>query len=396
VQGDDLAEMKRMKRRDFLVGSMVGSTGVLGLMTSVLSRAATPCPPAELSIEGGSSVTTSCSATKLDELAASLAPGQSSTSLGDSGMSSLARYTIQWSNRFHVDVAHGRAHLLGKNASSQGSERSNNLYNIASNQWTSSVFGGDETGHVYESIGYDPARGELYTGQWNGGRTLKRWALNNPLSSWSDPATSNFSDSINTSTQPAVCWHPNLFGAGDGGILALKNEGSTSGVVIAWRRSTNTWHTIAGTSFSGMSGSYIANGSIEYIAAGNYCIATFPPGQGGKTFRINGGSGGNPGAATQIANVPIHCGYVGQGNVGMLFDDPAGRDTAYILEKGGSNRVWKYSGGGWVLKSYKHPFPAGVPTSECRWVAATCRGLGVFWSQAQATNTPSMLWRPND
>jgi hypothetical protein len=381
-----------MKRRDFIVGS----TTALGIIIPALSRGATPCPPAELSVDGGSAVATSCEASSLTEIAAGLSPGQSSTSLNDSGMSSAARYTIQWCNRFHVDVQKGRAHLLGKNASSQGSERSNNLYDIGSNRWTSAVFGGDETGHVYESIAYDPARGEMYTGQWSGGSTLKRWALNSSLSSWTNPATSSFSDSINTSTQPSLGWHPNLFGAGDGGVLALRNENSSTTQVIAWRRSSNTWHTIANTTSGGMSGSYISNGAVEYIAAGDYAIASFPPGQGGKTYRIGRGSGGNPAAATQIANVPIHCGYTGQGNVGMLFDDPAGGDSAYILEKGGSNRVWKYGSGNWALKSYKHPFPGGSATSDGRWVVATCRTLGVFWGIAQATNIPSRIWRPND
>jgi hypothetical protein len=380
-----------MKRRDFIVGT----TTAMGIVIPVLSRAATPCPPAALSIEGGSSVTTSCEESSLTEIAASLAPGQSSTSLNDSGMSSSARYTIQWCNRFHVDAQKGRAHLLGKNASSQGSERSNNLYDMSSNKWTSAMFGGDETGHVYESIAYDPARGEVYTGQWSGGRTLKRWTLNNSLSSWTDPATASFSDSINSSTQPSLCWHPNLFGAGDGGVLALRNDGSSTGQVIAWRRSSNTWHEIAGTSSGGMSGSYISNGAIEYIAGGDYAIASFPPDQGGKTYRIERGSGGKLGAATQIPDVPIHCGYTGQGNVGMLFDDPAGNDRAYILEKGGSNRVWKYGGGTWSLQSYKHPFPDGSATSEGRWVVATCRSLGVFWGIAQAAGTPSRIWRPN-
>jgi hypothetical protein len=381
-----------MKRRDFIVGS----TTALGIIIPALSRGATPCPPAELSVDGGSTVATSCEASSLTEIAAGLSPGQSSTSLNDSGMSSSARYTIQWCNRFHVDVQKGRAHLLGKNASSQGSERSNNLYDIGSNRWTSAVFGGDETGHVYESIAYDPARGEMYTGQWSGGSTLKRWTLNSSLSSWTNPATSSFSGSINNSTQPSLGWHPNLFGAGDGGVLALRNESSSTTQVIAWRRSSNTWHTIANTTSGGMSGSYISNGAVEYIAAGDYAIASFSPGQGGKTYRIGRGSGGNPAAATQIDNVPIHCGYTGQGNVGMLFDDPAGGDSAYILEKGGSNRVWKYGSGNWALKSYKHPFPGGSATSDGRWVVATCRTLGVFWGIAQATNIPSRIWRPND
>lgn len=382
-----------MKRRDFLVGS----ASVLSAVVPVLARSQTiPCPPPDVSIDGQGAVATACKPTLLTDAARALSPGQSTTSLGDAGLDSAALYTIQWANRFHVDVVHGRAHLIGKNASSQGAERSNCVYDMATNRWTQAIFDGGGLGHVYESIAYDPARGEIYTGQWSGGDTLKRWTYGNTLSTWTNPATSGFGAYINSDTQPTLCWHPNLFGSGDGGVLALKNSGTGTTSVVAWRRSNNQWYTVPGTSATGMSGTYLSNGAIEYIAGGDFCIASSAPSKGGKTFRINAGSGGTLANAVQISNVPFDCGYTGSGNIGILIDDPAGSASAYILEKGGSNRVWKYSGGNWALKSYKHPFPAGSTTTEPNWMVATCRTLGVFWSKHNRTTTPSRLWKPND
>src|SRR5690606_33479465 len=136
-------------------------------------------------------------------------------------------------------------------------------------------------------------------------------------------------------------------------------------------------HTVPGTANS-VSGSYQGSGVIEFCAGGDFCIAAFPSNNGGRTFRIPRGSGGGLGTATQISTVPIHCSYAGGGdNRGMLFDDPSGAASLYILEKGGSNRVWKYQDGNWVIKTYTHPFPRGDSTSDTNWCVASCRPLGV-------------------
>lgn len=307
-----------------------------------------------------------------------------------------AASTIQWVNRFHYDHAHGRAHLMGKNAASQGSQRSNNVYTASSNSWQSSTYGGSELGHVYESTAYDPSRGELYTGTWNQAPTLKRWTFGNPLSQWTDPATSAFSTYIDPDVQAPLCWFPNAFGPGDGAVLALRTQFYSDESVIAYRRSDDKWYTVPGTSNS-VSGEYQGNGAVVYCAGGNFVVAAFPPGQGGKTFRIPAGSGGSLGTATAISNVPLQCGYAGAGDVrGMLFDDPANGSAMYILEKGASNRVWKLSGTSWSQRSYTHPFPRGSATNDTSWIVASCNPIGVFWCLDNDSSTPTRLWKPND
>lgn len=384
-----------MRRREFLIHS-AGAIGTFGPLAAMAQ--ARPCPVPSFSADNGQTVTTACTQSAIEQLASSLAPGASSTALGDSGISAAVVNTIQWANRFHYDHANGRAHLLGKNASSQGSQRSNCQYDIANNRWTAALYGGNEFGHVYESIAYNPRDGELWTGNWDRSRTLKRWTIGASLSAWVNPATSSYSAPIDLDVQPSLCWHPNAFGPGDGAVLALHavDDGSTVRV-IAWRRQTNTWHDVPGTSHA-MSGSYRSRGATTYVVGGGHCIAAFPPGNGGRTFRLPAGSGGSLATAVRIADTPIDCQWTdsGEGTAGILIDDPTGAATPFIIEKGGSNRVWKLEGGAWVRKSYNHPFPAGAPTSSAHWAIGSCYPLGVFWCKGRDISTGSRLWRPAD
>lgn len=350
-----------------------------------------PCPVSELSA-GGTPVATACGRSALEVAAGSLTAGQSTTALGDSGLSSDALFTIQWSNRFHYDHTHARAHLLGKNADSQGRERSNCLYDVTTNTWIYEIFGGSELGHVYESFAYNPNQGEVFTGRWNGDY-LQRWTSGTPLSSWT--TTASFGSTVNPDTQTAVCWHPNLFGLGDGGVLALRSSGTTASV-IAWRRASNSWTTIAGTTHTISDANYISRGAIEYVRSAGHAIATFSSGNG-KTFIIRAGNGGSAAAATETTGTPMPCRYAGGGNnVGILIDDPSGAAGPYILEKGGSNRVWKLINGAWSLRNYTHPLPGGAATTDTNWVVASVYPLGVFWARSNRSSMPSRLWRPND
>lgn len=382
-----------MRRREFLIRS----AGAIGAITPFAAVAqARPCPVPSLSVDNGQTVTTTCTQSALEQLASSLSPGATSTALGDAGLSSDAIYTIQWVNRFHYDHANSRGHLLGKNASSQGSQRSNCQYDVANNRWTAAVYGGSEPGHIYESFAFNPRNGEIWTGNWDRSSTIKRWTVGAPLSTWVDPATSSFSAPIDLDVQPSLCWYPNAFGPGDGAVLALHALNDDRTVkIIAWRRQTNTWHEVPGTTHT-MSGSYRSRGAMTFVLGGDYCIASFPPSSNGRTFSIGAGSGGSLATAAQIANVPVDCQWTdsGDGAVGILIDDPTGAATPFIIEKGGTNRVWKLVSGAWVRQTYNHPFPAGSPITSAHWAIASCYPLGVFWCKGRDISTGSRLWRP--
>ncbi len=382
--------MSSLKRREFLVGA----AGMVGAGVPLLAFGQTrPCPVPELRV-GDSVVNTACGTSALETTAAGLAPGQSGTALGDSGLTSEALFTIQWVNRFHYDHGNGRAHLLGKNASSQGRERSNCVYDASTNRWQFEVFGGDETGHVYESFGYDPSQDTVYSGRWGSSpQPIQTWRFGSALSSWGVTRTAPWSFSNTNSTQPAICWHPNLFGPGDGGLIAIHYVSGSSVELVAWRRSTDTWSTISGSGSSASGGSPQL-GAIEYVRSGNYAMATFAT---GRSFTIAAGSGGSTAAAAQVQDPPIACRHAGAGNnVGILIDDPTGRAGPYILEKGGANRVWRWINGSWSLRSYTHPLPDGSATDDTNWAVASMYPLGVFWARSNRNSSPSRLWRPND
>jgi hypothetical protein len=378
-----------MDRRAFLtMGVGVGASVAYSSGVS----AAVPCSPQPFLIDGQVTTVTNCTpfvpgTDQLANLAATLSAGALSTALGDTGFSQQALNTIQWANRFFYDADRHTAHLLGKNASSGGRERSNCRYDAIANTWTTAVYGGVELGHVYESIAYDPASGDLYSGTW-ASSAVKKWRAGSGLSTWLDPVAT-YSGEMSDSTQPTLCWNPNLFGTGDGGLLAI--AASASGTrLIALRKSTGVWSVVSGIADS-VSGDYPQYGAIEYIRSGNYCIVALDPGGGGGTYRIASGTGGSLPSATRIANVPIKCGYVGEGAVGILIDSPTAGGAPYILEKGGSSRVWRYSGSSWALQSYSHPLE-GLNEN---WVVASVYPHGVFWSQDDGAGTPSRVWRPN-
>jgi hypothetical protein len=380
-----------MKRREFLSDAL----GALSLTVPFIARSETkPCPPPLVS-SGSQQVTSSCAGSALERVANSLSAGQSAT-LGDTGLAFEASYAIQWVNRFYYDDQRKRAYLLGKKEGGGANTYWLMRYEESSNSW-SYAGSGNELGHVYESIGFDPATGELYTGNWYSDR-LKKITPNAGLTAWTNPATSALGTTFTQDIQPALAWHPNLFGGGDGGIVALSGR-SSAGKVVAWRKSTNSWHDVAGTSWTTSDGSAAAyTGAVLHVRGGDFCVATASPSLGGKTFVIPAGSDGSLGSASQVANVPVACTYAnGYGQVvGMLIDDPTGDPTPYILEKGGSNRVWRYSAGKWIAQSFQHPFPNGSSDSSYTWAVASCYPFGVMWCRSASTSNSSRLWRPND
>lgn len=326
--------------------------------------------------------------TDLQTLAASLSAGSSSTSLGDNDLGATIRATWQWASVFHYDHDNSRAHLLGKNASGQGSERSNCQYDAATNTWTGTVYGGSELGHVYDSIAYDPAAGDLYTGTW-ASEAIKKWTFGAALDTWTDPVSTSTQE-LTSGVQPAMCWHPNLFGSGDGGLVVMSEAtGGGTGRLVAWRKSTDAWSVIADTSHA--VSSYPMRGGMCYVPTGDYVIAAFTPSVGGNTYTVPAGSGGSLGAVSTIDDVPISCFANDEGsNVGVLLADPSGANGAYILEKLGTSRVWKKNGAAWDLQGFTHP----LESSNGFWIVASCDPLGVFMRMAQDSAT-SKVWKPD-
>jgi len=335
------------------------------------------------------------SASALGTRAASLQPGNSSTELGDNSgsLSSVLLYPIQWENTFYYDQARGFAYILGKDAG--GGPRSTLLYNEATNTWSGANYAATEAGHIYESMAFDPATGDVYNGHWNGS-TFQKVSPEVSLTAFTE-ATSSFSSVSRVSLQPACAWHPNLFGTGDGGLVVAgaQTDNDQIAKVVAWRKATNTWSEFTETTHTTSSGNgAMYDAGAEYCRGGDSVYVSYRAGAGGRTYRIPAGSGGVKGTAVQISNPPVDLTYPSSSGarVGALVDDPSGGSYPYILGRHGTKNVWKFNGTSWVDMGFLHPF--SDPNGDYYWVVASCYPYGVFWGRGNSTGQPSKLWRP--
>jgi hypothetical protein len=333
--------------------------------------------------------------------AASLSAGQSATTIGGVsgvGLTSAALGSIQWVNRFFYHHERRSAYLFGKYQNNvNNGQRHLMVYGANANSWTSSSgfeIGGDEAGHIYESVAFDPATATLYTGRWNT-NFIYRWTVGDALESWTQVAEygSHWAQTGAPVNRP-MAWHPNLFGVGDGGLVIWRNiSQSVDMELLTWRKRTGTFHSITGTQFNATADTNAS--TCEYVRAYD---AVFASHANGNTYRINAGSAGVLASPVQITNPPIRCTYIGGGSSGgILIDDPRGLGGPYILAKGtGNGSVWKYENGAWVAKTYTHPFPTAAAGNGTLWAVASCYPLGVFKCRPGSTSALPILWRPND
>lgn len=327
-----------------------------------------------------------------------VALGQAQSITGEAGLVDAWTNGIKWVNRFYYDQDRGRAFMLTKRAGGLAFTYSSVLYQASNNTWTHYEGPGsssDESGHVYESIAYDPATGRLYNGNY-GGDTVKAKDLETSLVSWINPVTAAYSEPFTNDIQPAMAWHPNLFGVGDGGLVVQKgNWGDPTGILLAWRKggsAPNTWSEIPGVSWSGNigGGGPAYNGAVVYCKAGDFCVFSCPAQAGNLAWRIPAGSGGNLATAVQIQNAPMQVGYSDTGVTGGLYDSPKDADPhMYLIQKGGSS-VWKCDGSTW---SPAGSHPLSYPDNY--FILASCQPHGVFMVRGFYASTPTQIWRPS-
>lgn len=332
---------------------------------------------------------------------ASLSAGQNTSTLGGndgtSGITAAVFGSIQWVNRFFYDHERRQAIMLGKWDANNGTPtggRSISLYNATANTWTTSgIFhiGSTEGGHVYESFAYDPKARQVYSGRYSTtAAAIQIHTIGDPLTTWTTTSVPPWALSLTNATQAVICWHPNLFGVDDGGLIAIRLVSGTNVWLVTWRKSTNAWSTTALVASTAPS----QHGAMTYVRSLDAVFATHA---GGNTYRINAGAGGTAATPIQIANPPIQCRHVGGGSSGgILIDDPRGLGGPYVLAKGtGIGSVYKYEGTSWTTKAYTHPFPVTATGSGTNWVVAPAYPLGGFMCMRDSTAGPR-YWEPND
>jgi hypothetical protein len=327
---------------------------------------------------------------------AALSAGQSATFSGGTG-SGIGINQFEWQARFHYDAVNGVCQAMGKDAAGQTNTWIHRTYNIATNSWSTPNFsgwGGNGTGHVYDNFTFDPATGDCYIVAGIGTNELQKYTR--ATNTWSTVLSNVFQpgppagyiDPIN-----GVCWHPNLFGTGDGGVVMTAGTNGNDAGFVYWRKSTGA-RTQVNTSIDAGNqqgcGVFFANIN-KAIMGGQSSTSGGSNTANHVLITPNVAAGGTPTAAS-VGTPPIKTGGDSHlaSNFGSVHQHPGDPTRMLLLERIGSGRrVWQSTDGdAWTLKAYTHPFSitSGI-------TIASLYPLGALWAINAST---SVLWKPND
>lgn len=377
-----------MKRRDFMAASGA-------VVTTVLSdslHAAVPCPP---SFDGVSETQCPAGNSSLAARAAQLGLGQSDLNIEELRNTAASvfsqRYDISWCSVLsHYDANRREIQYMGKSQSSQNGRYVHYIYSEESQSWrTTGTNLGSGTGHVY-TCAFDPDRGEFFFLDWGANRVRR---YDRADDSWSDtPANGNLPGGYDWNS--GMVYHPNLFGAGDGGLIFCPSFASNAQV---WRRSTNSWSTLNGVSAqnglnNGAQGIYIPGLDAAMIA-----------GFSGSAYRIDAGSGGTVGSVSDLGdqgtpNIGWSSGRSSGGGKAVI--DPNNPSRVLVLEFGGSSRVWASSNAGdsWSQVG-THPFDSmNGANSNISYLSIPDYGVIVGLTSTISTSAPWSrvgMWKVN-
>jgi hypothetical protein len=190
-----------------------------------------------------------------------------------------------------------------------------------------------------------------------------------------------------------MAWHPNLFGAGNGGLAVFSNDR-----IIGWRKSTDSWHDI--WVFGGKEKySNMRNGSGIYIAGRDEVI--LGTGRDGNTLLyVEAGSSGRPGGAGVRGQTPINVSGYHDSTSGAVLTHPADDARVLLLANNTGSKVWNSMDGGqsWNLATWSHPFGKMAGADGSTNVRCTITPYGVIaglTSRANRSIAPTFrLWRP--
>ncbi|GEM_PF-5350210 len=375
-----------MKRRDFLVGS-----GLFGVAGPMLARAQTslPCPMPTLAASGtnGTSTTTTCQPVNdaLANACAALAAGQSAT-FSAGNQSAFVQDDLEWQTAFYHDDIHGLIHLMGKPANDAVAWK-HQYYTTATGVWTAPA--GEQgmwnnDGHIYGNFTMDFGTGDVFQTRSSAGSDYPRrarWWQYSTRSWVVAPVNQDIYSGAMEDHANGVCFHPNLYGPGDGGI-AWNEQGG----INFWRKSTDATQRV---SYS--YGTYgDKQGANCYWAAGNCAFVGGNIGAALLRVTPNATAGGTP-VLTNMGVPPIETAGNSRlqgGGFGSLHVHPGNPNVLLILETAGPRVFSSTNGSSWTQIA-NHPF-----TRMPRVVCALRGGLGTFWAVGNDGSNFSQLWKP--
>jgi hypothetical protein len=334
------------------------------------------------------------SGSALSDAAAALAPGESA--LFPQGLNTIEnnRLNIQWQTvAFYYDSIRKEAQYMGKPASGQSTNHAHFIYDEATSQWRTTgqtLFPG--TGHIWTCT-FDPGTGDYFF--CKSGETYVRHMFREHESWGATRPDANLLKYLGMTTHGAMCWHPNLFGQGQAGIVFLGIA-----YMSGWRASDNTWHLIKAFS-SGTDTWALSGGQGCYLPNMDAAVVTAVSSSAHPLLKVGAGSNGSvTRTITNLGNTPLRIhGGGGTTNCGKMLNDPNDPNRLLIIERCGTDRVWTSEDGGdnWTLAAFKHPIEAAFEntgsSSYKEWTAGTVAPYDVIWGLN--SHIPlSVLWKP--
>jgi hypothetical protein len=305
--------------------------------------------------------------------------------------SAFSEGSLSWETAFYHDDHHGLIHLMGKTANADQAWE-HETYSVATNEWTvvaDSMW--NNPGHIYGNLAMDFVTGDLF--QARGGMDVgtddnKRIAWwRHATQTWDfAPTTQDLYPGGLVSHSNGVAYHPNLYGAGDGGLI-VEQQFRT----MFWRKSDDAIDDIAhgDSAYGNKEGAAVYWPAKDMVVIGGSDDGGITP-----LASVVANGGGQP-IIDPLGNPPIrtagHSHLDGPG-FGSLHVHPGNPDKLLIVETAGSQAWTSIDGSTWTAIS-DHPF-----TRVPRVVSSLRAGLGCLWAIGNDTDDGgdnfSVLWKP--
>lgn len=322
--------------------------------------------------------------TVLEDAIAALQPGDAAD-VPDGQQSAFTEADLSWQSAFHHDDLHGLIHLMGKPANTNMAWK-HQAYDIGANTWGVISSGQwNNPGHIFGATALDHETGDLL--QVRGGAHKGSTADQYRRAGWWQHAAQAWgytTSDILPVTLPmeshssGAAWHPNLYGAGDGGLV--------------WANPTRTyfWRKSTGVSES------VAHGDIGRSPG----VGVYWP---HLDAVIVGGAFGKPLGMVVVGGIPVvmllavppistMARPLTYGEIfGSLHVSPSDPSKMQIIERSAGYRVFETSDGLDWQEVGQHAFQTTSPFAVC-----SLRGdLGAYWAVGRKGAAHySKLWRP--
>jgi hypothetical protein len=324
-------------------------------------------------------------------VASNLSAGQSVDFVSGRNPLTVHNPEISWQNvAVFYDPTRREIQYAGKPQSGKSLDFSHYIFDEASNLWRTTgqnLFPGN--GHIWVAA-FDPETGDYFFHRQS--ESSIRW-MRRSGETWFSTSSQQGLLGQSNNTITALVYHPNLFGSGDGGLIAQSPNN-----IFAWRRTSNSWSTLASGSYGkGGQGIYLPWNDTALFGGGDF------NGFKGAFYRISAGAAGSPSKsiADLGVNTPITVGSAGGSTaIGKIVIDPVRANRLLLLETFGSERVWASANNGdsWQSTGIRHPFANLAGYGYNGYTANSIPEYGVVFGLTSNTSLEKAtfrLWKPN-